>query len=171
VGIGAGNLDQLVPITSNDELGQLVAAFQFDGPPASRVPPLPAGAVDAGPADQPGDDRFVSGPRAGGRPAAARGNGQSGGAAAVGRAARGKTPAVCRSPGSRRTGCGSRWPTCFKRSAAYLPEGFDSALVLHHESSRTRICLASCRFGIRRERRSARRCSWKTSPVSGCWTR
>ena len=33
--IGAGDLDQLVPISSEDELGQLASRLQFNGPPAS----------------------------------------------------------------------------------------------------------------------------------------
>ena len=113
--IGAGNLDQVVPITSDDELGRLATAFnamarQLRDYRQSHEAQL----IRA--ADQPGDDRLVSGAGAGGRLGAPRGDGQSGGAAAVrSAAARGGR----RSPryGSRPRPSASRCPPLCGSSA------------------------------------------------------
>ena len=128
--IGAGNLDQLVPISSEDELGQLASAFNAMARQLARLPPVAPGTIAAGPANQPGHDQLLSRSGAGGGSAAARRVGQPG-----------RPPPVRRPApraGSRRHGCVWQPPPPLRQPLAdvletqrqYLPEGFDKAVVL-----------------------------------------
>ena len=75
--IGAGNLDQLVPINSEDELGQLAMAFNNMARQLREFSKIAQGPIDPGAADQPGHDRFFPRSGAGGRSATAGGIGES----------------------------------------------------------------------------------------------
>ena len=77
VAIGAGNLNQVVPITSDDELGQLAAAFNTMARQLREYRQTHKAQLIRA-ADQPGHDRFLPRTGVGGRSGASRGDGQPG---------------------------------------------------------------------------------------------
>ena len=107
VAIGAGNLDQVVPITSDDELGQLASAFNTMARQLREFRQIAQGPIDPRPADEPGHDRFLSGAGPGGRSGGPRGDGQSGRAPPLRPAAAGHADATRRRVGSLRKPCGN----------------------------------------------------------------
>ncbi len=82
VAIGSGNLDQVVPYTSDDELGQLAAAFNTMARQLREFRQSHKAQLIRA-ADEPGDDRLVSRTGAGCRLGTPRGDGQSGGAGTI----------------------------------------------------------------------------------------
>ena len=53
----------------------------------------------------------------------------------------------------------------------YLPDGFSNAIVLQRGEQSHSYLPRVLPIRDQRGRRSAPRCSWKTLPASGCWTR
>ena len=171
--IGAGNLDQLVPVSSDDELGQLAAAFntmarqlrdyrQSHKAQLIRAQQTSQATIDSFPDPVLVVDRQQRvelanpvGPAAVRRPAAET---RQGGAAVR--------------SGSRPSRCGSPWPTSCENQREYLPEGFDKAIVAAGRRGNALVPAADPADPRRaRGRRSGPPCSWKTSPASACSTR
>ena len=153
--IGAGNLDQLVPITSDDELGQLAAAFnamarqlrdyrQSHKAQLIRRQQTSQATIDSFPDPVLVVDREQRVELA--NPVARR---------LFGRAAAGDATGRGRSSGSRPSRCGSRLADVLQNQREYLPEGFDKAIVAAASARRrTRSCRGSCRSATPQGRRS-----------------
>ena len=168
--IGAGNLDQLVPIISSDELGQLASSFnnmarqlrelrQSHHAQLIRAQQTSQATIDSFP-----DPVLVVDPRQRvemANPAARR---------LLGVRPREDPripPTVWEPPDALR----QPLLGALAQQQEYLPEGFDKAVVLQLGEQPHSFLPASCPSAIRRARRWGRRCCWKTSRDSGCWTR
>ena len=110
--IGAGDLDQLVPIACDDELGQLAGAFNAMARQLARLSPLAQGAVDSGPADQPGHDQFLPRSGSGGRSGSSTWNWPTRWPAGCWPRCRRRKASALRWSGNLPSRCGNRWPKC-----------------------------------------------------------
>ena len=168
--IGAGNLDQLVPITSDDELGQLAAAFNTmarqlrDFRQSHKAQLIRAQQTSQATIDSFPDPVLVVDPQQHvemANPVARRLLGVLPPRGAA-------TPPVVWEPPEP-----LRQPLAdvLQNQREYLPEGFDKAIVLQlgeqPHSFLPRILPIRDAAGAR----SGRRCCWKTLPASGCWTK
>ena len=146
--IGAGDLDQLVPITSHDELGQLAATFnamarqlrefrQSHKAQLIRAQQTSQATIDSFP-----DPVLVIDPQQ-----------QVEMANPVARAAIGRAPvkgATERSwSGIRPSRCASRWPPSCKSIASICPKASTRPWCSRWTTSCIRSCRGSCRFAIR----------------------
>ncbi len=168
--IGAGNLDQLVPIISGDELGQLASSFnnmarqlrdlrQSHHAQLIRAQQTSQATIDSFP-----DPVLVVDPRQRvemANPAARRLLGVRPARTAAARPRSGSRPRPC---GSR---CWARW----RSSRSICPRASTRPSCCNWASSPIPSFPASCPSAIRRARRWGRRCCWRTSRGSACWTR
>ena len=148
VAIGAGNLDQVVPITSDDELGQLAAAFNTMARQLREFRQIAQGPID--PRQQTSQATIDSFPEPVlvVDPERPRGDGQSGRPPPVRPAAPGACRRMRRPSGSRPKPCGSPWPTPCTNSATTCPRASTRSSSCSRANSPIRICRGSCRSAM-----------------------
>ena len=168
--IGAGDLDQVVSVTSDDELGQLASRFKTMARQLRELRQSAAAKLTVQQTSQATIDAFPD-PVLVVESGAARRDGESGRAPFAGLSPPQADDTRPRT-GSRRRLSASRCPTRCASSAPVRPRGFRQG---GRAASRRRDWLVSspCPADLRRPRRDggARPCCWKTSPASACSTK